>query len=750
MNGNQEYEYFAFISYCWEDEKEAKWLQNKLENYKLPVFLQGKYPELEESRIRPIFRDKTDLCGSFLKESLFESLSKSRYLIVLCSPQSANREWINMGIQNFLNMGRSREIIPFIIDGKPRSNNIDEEAFPASLLSLTGENEILGINISDSGKDEAFVKLIARLFSVKYDILWQRYKRDRRRKRFFFYLLTLVITILILFSYFKQQELNLSLQREEQITKEKILAEREVSIITKTSTIVESNAYNSEGYSINSILNLIPLLNDSDSISVKLKPDIEKTIELTLDNLINNQCVLTSVKKINDNDTLNYENIQIFNEISDENNVIVSDYEIKDEPDSLVLTIMEELDLHYPMKSWKYNKYLFIVFEDNEDDLVIYSNESNKVLNKLHVPWSWYNHCRDLDYNEASNRFIYYYGSRGDEGTIEFNINNINSPNIITKTDTSNGATRLKVSPSNKYIIKCNNKETQNEDLTYYSLLDYNGKNWLYHFDFIKPDDSFNLFWKEENNQEFIVIRYNGYDYYFKYVGNEPSRFVPQFSVRDICISNDGNLIAYTTTNDKLYIYDCKNKRHILTTDIFQCYSLNFNQNSDQLIVIDCNGELCSLYQINPFKKIAEFSRTTQYNSPMDTEIHISANNKYLFSSEWQYGFSIYALPNGEQVLYCNESDNSQFYFNNSVDSFVSIENKNAILYQLGSSVKKEKCFLDSNSYFVRANFDNYKSFRSVSDNDEFYVEVYRDDYIQYGRNPSIRIFKKLFSAMLQ
>lgn len=35
-NMEQEKEYYAFISYKREDEKWAKWLQNKLEHYKLP------------------------------------------------------------------------------------------------------------------------------------------------------------------------------------------------------------------------------------------------------------------------------------------------------------------------------------------------------------------------------------------------------------------------------------------------------------------------------------------------------------------------------------------------------------------------------------------------------------------------------------------------------------------------------------------------------------------------------------------
>lgn len=41
------YDYFAFISYRWEDEKMAKWLQVKLEHYKLPTEIRKQNPDLE-------------------------------------------------------------------------------------------------------------------------------------------------------------------------------------------------------------------------------------------------------------------------------------------------------------------------------------------------------------------------------------------------------------------------------------------------------------------------------------------------------------------------------------------------------------------------------------------------------------------------------------------------------------------------------------------------------------------------------
>lgn len=64
----QEKEFYAFISYKREDEKWAKWLQDKLEHYKFPVNLNGR-SDLPKY-IRPTFRDVTDLTPGLLAEEI--------------------------------------------------------------------------------------------------------------------------------------------------------------------------------------------------------------------------------------------------------------------------------------------------------------------------------------------------------------------------------------------------------------------------------------------------------------------------------------------------------------------------------------------------------------------------------------------------------------------------------------------------------------------------------------------------------
>lgn len=187
--------YYAFISYKREDEKQAKWLQNKLEHYKLPTVVRTENPSLPET-IYPIFRDTTDLSGGFLAGAIEDALKSSKYLIVVCSPRAAQSQWVCKEVQYFIDSGREKYIIPFIIDGEPNSKNIAEECFPENLRNLSGEKEILGINISEMGRDAAAIKVVARMFDLRFDTLWQRYERSKKIKRIQLYCLSLLVAII--------------------------------------------------------------------------------------------------------------------------------------------------------------------------------------------------------------------------------------------------------------------------------------------------------------------------------------------------------------------------------------------------------------------------------------------------------------------------------------------------------------------------------------------------------------------------
>lgn len=178
----QNNEYLAFISYQRKDEAIAKRLQHTLEFYNLPLAVVEKEPELKDG-IRPIFVDMTELGDEpFLKPAIEKALKKSRFLIVICSPKSAKSKWVNKEVQYFIRLKRTKQIIPFIIEGAPNAQE-DEECCTPLMQRLLGKRELLGININEMGFDAAAVKVVSRMFHIGFRTLWNRYEKEKEEEQ---------------------------------------------------------------------------------------------------------------------------------------------------------------------------------------------------------------------------------------------------------------------------------------------------------------------------------------------------------------------------------------------------------------------------------------------------------------------------------------------------------------------------------------------------------------------------------------
>lgn len=211
----QRKEYYAFISYRREDEKWAKWLQHKLEHYKFPTNLNGR-TDLPKN-IRPTFRDVTDLKPGLLAEEINNALLNSEWLIVVCSPRAAKSPWVCKEAQTFIDLGRADHIIPFVIEGNPFSNDTATECYPEALLNLTGSKELLAANINEMGRDAAAIKVVARMFGLRFDSLWQRYERQKRKRRILMFMASITVIALSIFIAlvfrFQKKQLQLSQSR---------------------------------------------------------------------------------------------------------------------------------------------------------------------------------------------------------------------------------------------------------------------------------------------------------------------------------------------------------------------------------------------------------------------------------------------------------------------------------------------------------------------------------------------------------
>lgn len=161
----EKFKNIAFISYSHKDKKIAKKLQRKLSGYKLPTKLRQERPELPE-KIGEFFRDETHLVPGPLDDRLKNALDDSKYLIVICSLNSAESYWVNEEIKYFKNeLNREKNIIPVIINGNPNSKENKNELFPLELRNI--EYDILGIEVDGVNNISIVcIKIIAAILDL--------------------------------------------------------------------------------------------------------------------------------------------------------------------------------------------------------------------------------------------------------------------------------------------------------------------------------------------------------------------------------------------------------------------------------------------------------------------------------------------------------------------------------------------------------------------------------------------------------
>ena len=223
---NSTYKYFAFISFQNADAREAVRLQHAIERYRLPAVLCRQDSTIPR-RIKPLFCYLNDIhAGEELMQELKHRMEQSRYLIVVCSPHSANSAYVNSGIDYFISLGRRDSIIPVIVDGVPYSGDPPTECFPEALrrhfpkhTDPLQDHSILGINIHEAGAgsrrkayDRAMLMVVARMLQLDFDGLLLREQQRRRRRAWAWTLLSLVIAAALCLTWHFSQTVDISMQ----------------------------------------------------------------------------------------------------------------------------------------------------------------------------------------------------------------------------------------------------------------------------------------------------------------------------------------------------------------------------------------------------------------------------------------------------------------------------------------------------------------------------------------------------------
>lgn len=172
--------YHAFISYNQRDNAWAEWLHHGLETYRIPKGLEEKAEQYAgedfPKKLFPVFRDRDELPSAHtISEKVREALAESRALIVICSPNSAQSEWVATEIQFFRELHPERPVLALIADGEPPT------CFPDALM-LGGEPLAADARLEGDGKPDAKLKLIAGLLGVGFGIMKNRETKRKRRR----------------------------------------------------------------------------------------------------------------------------------------------------------------------------------------------------------------------------------------------------------------------------------------------------------------------------------------------------------------------------------------------------------------------------------------------------------------------------------------------------------------------------------------------------------------------------------------
>ena len=199
-------EYVAFISYRHKDLDKyvARRVHTLIERYIVPKELRAEHGK----KLGLVFRDEEELpVSSDLTDSIQTALDHSRFLIVICTPNTPESIWVEREISYFLEHHSRDQVVGILVDGTP------EESFPKLLTTVYDKDGVTPIGTVEplaanlTGVDHRFrksrirkeaVRLYAALMGVPFDSLWQREKRYKMRSAVA--LMALVLTVALSFS----------------------------------------------------------------------------------------------------------------------------------------------------------------------------------------------------------------------------------------------------------------------------------------------------------------------------------------------------------------------------------------------------------------------------------------------------------------------------------------------------------------------------------------------------------------------
>lgn len=737
MNTSQ-YTNIAFISYKREDEEWAKWLQKKLEHYKLPTEIRKQNPDLEFAKNpRHVFKDTTDLSGGVLAKAIKEGLDSSKFLIVICSPRAAKSEWVCKEVQDFIDSGREEYIIPFIIDGEPYAKDIDKECFPEALKSLAGERELLGININENGRDSAAVKVIARLFDVRFDTLWQRFRKSERKRRTIISLIVAFIALLLL-------SLSYSLVRYQN-------SQKEIQMLNLINTISEAETLSSQDKPLSAAHLLLSLINDDRTLSDEETNLLNVAIQNCTEKLVNSKCELIGVSKVIGVEPAMHKPLK-----SNSNYVFIQNEDglyllNKQKKDSIIIGNIH--DYPNPSNNWLSpdGKFLFLPSEKDCTDggeVNIYDLTNGQKNRKINVEGSWYAEGNVLSIKPDNTKFLYHYGFRGKSGIKEYGIKG-ECRDLYTEYEEGEKIEILSAdySPSGNLILLY---ELVNDKKPLISIVEASTFDVVYTFDDLDYIKLKNIYWDRTYESDVIcmedtLLAKTTLKYSWK-INRDGKKISRNKTLQSMCISNDGKLVSYSTVGDSLFIYNTQ-KSQLIYKGKHDAYSMNFNNQGNYLCFVDAFGQSASLFNLNNKKNVKSLPVDLSYNANCHTGIVFSkddANVIFKIGAVWG-GISVWDLTNCEKIQTGLTGDS--IMFNNDYSKVVALSKEGNDIYEYDFKRKSKQKIEKKNisGYFLYE--DN--AFVKYSNNKVYYIKRINGNNLKYGKEISTDTFRNLFYVLL-
>jgi len=269
--------YAAFISYSHADTPTVRWLHHALETFRVPKALVGTPTPLGPAprRLAPIFRDRDELPASGdLGTELRAALADAAFLIVICSPRSAQSHWVNEEILAFKRLHGDGRVLALIASGEPYS--ADTECFPPALRFRMGPGGVLTTEAAEpiaadirpgkDGKRLAHLKLMAGLTGLKLDQLVQR--EAARRQRRLAYIASgavAVAAVTLLLAFY-------ALRQRDEARRQREMAEASLDFLVNTFSIANPATENPRTITAVTILN---------RVSARVEHEMKRTPEVS-------------------------------------------------------------------------------------------------------------------------------------------------------------------------------------------------------------------------------------------------------------------------------------------------------------------------------------------------------------------------------------------------------------------------------------------------------------------------------------